>query len=351
MHDTAFATTCDIGALTQIPRTNLINGVTSIEPMPNLSRACGGGALFVKRDDAMGFAFGGNKVRQLEFYLGEALNQDADTILITGAVQSNFVRLAAAASNKLGLDCHIQLEERVAKNDDHYRTSGNVFIDKLLGATLHHYPEGEDEAGADRQLEIIAETLRGQGKTPYIIHLAPGHPALGALGYVVAAQELLNQMAAEDLHIDRVVLPSGSGHTHGGLLFGLRALGCDLPVHGICVRRSADLQYPRIKTRCQEITDLLKLDANPVGDCDILVDDRFLAPGYGTLNRATTDAIIQGARYEALMLDPTYSGKAMAGFIDIAEKSNGSESSLFWHTGGTPGLFAYQGDLLASMEP
>ena len=182
MRDTAFATVCDLGVLTQIPRTNLVNGITPIEPMPNLSRTCGGGALFVKRDDAMGFAFGGNKVRQLEFYLGEALNQGADTILITGAVQSNFVRLAAAASNKLGLNCHVQLEERVKKNDEHYRSSGNVFLDKLLGATLHHFPEGEDEAGADRQLEVIAEALKGQGKTPYIIHLAPGHPALGALG-------------------------------------------------------------------------------------------------------------------------------------------------------------------------
>ncbi len=232
MLDTEFSTIASVGKLLDLPRAKLVNGITPLEAMPNLSRICGGANLFVKRDDSMGFAFGGNKVRQLEFYLGEALSLNANTILITGAVQSNFVRLAAAAANKLGMECHIQLEERVAKEDTYYRNSGNVFLDRLLGATIHSYPEGEDEEGADLHLGEIAAELSAEGKSPYIIPLGPGHAPLGALGYVVAARELLNQMVQYDIEFDEVIVPSGSGNTHGGLLFGLRALGSELKVNG-----------------------------------------------------------------------------------------------------------------------
>ena len=138
-----------LGRLAEIPRHRRFAGNTPLEPLPNLSAHFGGASFFVKRDDCTILAFGGNKVRQLEFYLGEACTGNADTILITGAVQSNFVRLAAAGARKLGMSCHIQLEERVAIDDHSYRTSGNVLVNKLLGATLHSYPEGEDESGAD----------------------------------------------------------------------------------------------------------------------------------------------------------------------------------------------------------
>ena len=349
MLDNQFATTSALGNFATLPRTPLVTGVTPIEAMPNLTKTIGKGQLFVKRDDAMGFAFGGNKVRQLEFYLGEALAQGADTLLITGAVQSNFVRLAAASANKLGLECHIQLEERVAKNDSDYRQSGNVFLDQLLGATIHTYPEGEDESGADAELEAIAERLKTKGRKPYVIHLAPGHPALGALGYVIAAQEIVNQMTQYDLRFDKIVIASGSGHTHGGLVYGLRALGCDIPVHGICVRRSAEQQRPRIRNRFNEISDLLGEKTHLATDQDILVEDEFLTPGYGQFNQTTTDAILLGARKESLMLDPTYSGKSMAGFLHHARQSHPKQSLLFWHTGGTPGLFAYRGALVQSL--
>jgi D-cysteine desulfhydrase/L-cysteate sulfo-lyase len=144
--------TADLGCLDDLPRAVLWAAPTPLEPMENLRRGLSSGPLYVKRDDCMGLAFGGNKVRQLEFYLGAAQDQDADTILITGAVQSNFVRLAAAAARKLSMDCHIQLEERVPKTDPLYRNSGNVLLDRLLGATLHSYPDGEDEAGDPAQL-------------------------------------------------------------------------------------------------------------------------------------------------------------------------------------------------------
>jgi D-cysteine desulfhydrase/L-cysteate sulfo-lyase len=148
--------------------------------MPNLEARIGGVRLYVKRDDCTGLALGGNKVRQLEFYMGEAQADGADTVLITGAVQSNFVRLTAAAARKLGMDCHVQLEERVPNTDPAYRNSGNVLLDRILGATIHSYSEGEDEAGADRRLGEIAAELESRGRRPYIIHLAPGHKPLGA---------------------------------------------------------------------------------------------------------------------------------------------------------------------------
>ena len=338
-----------LGRLGEIARTRLFEGPTPLEAMPNLSRRCGGARLFVKRDDGMGMAFGGNKVRQLEFYLGEAREQDADCVLITGAVQSNFARLAAAGARKLGMDCHIQLEERVKKSDAGYRNSGNVLLERLLGATLHSYPEGENEAGADGRLGEIADDLRSRGRRPYIIPLAPGHPPLGALGYVLAAHELLAQIAAGGLRVDEIVIPSGSGNTHAGLLFGLRALGSGVAVRGICVRRDAAQQTPRIRARFLEIAELLGV-ASPVRDDDVVLDNDFLAPGYGLAGEATWAAILLGARSEGLMLDPTYSGKTMAAFIHRAENAPPERTLLFVHTGGTPAIFAYEKDLAAAIE-
>ena len=178
-----------------IARTPLAHTPTPIEPLSNLGKHLGSGRIYVKRDDCTGLAVGGNKARQLEYYFGEALEQSADTVLITGAVQSNFVRMAAAAAAKLGLTCHIQLEERVTDAGAEYRESGNVLLNRILGAVMHTYPKGEDEAGADANLRLIAEQLGEAGKKPYIIPLAPGHPPLGALGYVRAAGEILDQLA------------------------------------------------------------------------------------------------------------------------------------------------------------
>lgn len=326
-----------LGRLHALPRASLAHLPTPLEPAPNLSRATGGAEILVKRDDCTGLAFGGNKVRQLEFYLGEAVGQGADTLLITGAVQSNFVRATAAAAARLGLACHIQLEERVPKSDPLYRQSGNVLLDRLLGATLHAYPQGEDEAGADRRLEEIAENLRAEGRRPYVIHLAGGHPPLGALGYVLAAEELAAQTDLAGL--GEIVVPSGSAATHAGLLFGLRALGIATPVLGACVRRSAELQGPRVLGRCREIADLLGTEC-PVAEADVRVDDSALAPGYGRLNPATREAMLLAARSEGLILDPVYTGKSLA--VALARARALDEGRLlFLHTGGQPALFAY----------
>lgn len=337
-----------LGCLDNLPRARLFAGPTPLERFERLDKGLGSGALLVKRDDCMGLAFGGNKVRQLEYYLGEARSRGADSILITGAVQSNFVRLAAAGAGKLGMDCHIQLEERVPKNDPVYRNSGNVLLDRVLGARIYSYPHGEDEEGADRRLTEIADGLSSEGRHPYVIPLGPGHKPLGALGYVDAARELLAQLDEGNHRIDEIVVPSGSGNTHAGLLFGLRALGSPIPVTGVCVRRGADPQFPRIKARCAEIADLLGVSP-AVSDEDIRLDDGFLAPGYGQLNDATVEAITLLARAEGVFLDPVYSGKTMACLLEMARNGGPGRTFLFVHTGGTPALFAYGESLTAAM--
>ncbi len=328
-----------LGHLDDLPQAGL-SAKTPLEPLPSLSRANTGASIWAKRDDVQGIAFGGNKVRQLDYYFGAALAEGADTVLITGAVQSNFCRLCAAFAAKLGLECHLQLEERVAKNDPVYRESGNVLVDRMLGAHIHSYPHGEDEAGADANLEAIADGLRAKGQKPYVIHLSGGHPPLGALGYIHCAREILDQIAANDLDIAHIAVPSGSGATHAGFLYGMRAYGSTIPVTGYCVRRAADIQKTRIEGRCEEIAKLLGAD-NPVRSEDVVTNDRFFGPGYGLLNGPTARAIRLGAQTEALMLDPVYTGKCMAGALNLAGTGRPDGAVLFIHTGGTPAIFAY----------
>jgi len=329
------------------PRADLAHVTTPLEDMPNLTATGGGVRLMIKRDDCTGLAMGGNKVRQLEFYLGEAMAQGCDTILITGAIQSNFVRATAAASRKLGVTCHVQLEERVPLDDTLYRSSGNVLLDKLFGATLHHYPHVDDEIGADRQLHVIAEGLATQGRKPYVIPLAPEHKPLGALGYILAAQELLAQLDALDVMPDAIYLASGSGSSHGGLLFGLRALGSSITVRGVCVRRPADGQKSRISGRCDDIADLLGMEPCVSPD-DVQVDDRILEPGYGQINPAILAAIEAAAHHEGIILDPVYSGRAFAPFLEASRTGDPGRTLVFLHTGGTPAIFGYGEAILAS---
>lgn len=323
-------------------RVALAHAPTPLEPMPNLTAALGGPTLYVKRDDCTGLALGGNKARQLEYYLGAAIDEKADTILITGAVQSNFVRQAAAAARKLGMDIHIQLEQRVSGKDEIYQKSGNVVLDRLMGATLHHIAVGEDEAAADTNLEQIATTLRQQGRKPYIIHLGTDHPPLGALGYVDAALESLDQYAAGNLIPDAVIVPSGSAATHAGYLAGLLLGGSDLPVYGICVRRDATSQHARMMQRVKEVGEMIGL-GQAVPPDQVRVEDTWLGPGYGTVTPAVTDAMELAARTEGLILDPVYSARTMAGLIGMVRRGDfhPDQTVVFLHTGGAPALFGY----------
>ena len=337
--------------LAKFPRSKLARTPTALQPLSRLGEQLGL-TLYVKRDDETGMSFGGNKVRQLEYYLGQAEAEGADTVLITGAVQSNFVRLTAAMAKQVNMHCHIQLEERVPNKNELYHTNGNVLLDRLLGATIHSFPEGENEAAADAALETQAESLRSQGHRPYIIHLGADHPPIGALGYVRAAIELSEQLV--DIEpIDEIIIASGSALTHVGALFGLRALGHDIPVHGICVRRNHDAQTERVRKRIADLAELLSLPC-PVADSDIRLFGGALAPGYGHMSEQTILAMKMAAQCEGLFLDPTYTGKVMAGLMMLAEAEQlAGKRILFWHTGGLAALFAYADqltDYLISVE-
>lgn len=340
-----------IPRLDALPRVRMAHLPTAVEEMANLRRALfpdgTGPRLLVKRDDNTGIALGGNKVRQLEFYLGEALGKGADTVLITSAVQSNYMRTCAAMAARLGLECHLQMEERVPKNDPLYRTNGNVLLDRIAGAHLHSYADGEDEAGADRAVEELADRLRSEGRKPYVIHLGPTHPPIGAVGYVDAARELLGQLAESGETVGRIYVGSGSAATHTGLLWGLRAFGSAIPVTGVCVRRPAAQQGPRVRANLDRLSALLDHDPGFTED-DVAVSDVSLGPGYGRVTDPIREAIALAGSREGLFVDPVYTGKVLAGMI--AELRTGAmapdETALFVHTGGQPGLFAYGEDVL-----
>lgn len=336
-------------ALEKWPRANLAHTPTPLEELPRLSEQYPGHCLYLKRDDCTGLAMGGNKARQLEFYLGDALAKGCDTVLSTGAVQSNYMRMLAASAAKLGLECHIQLESRVKATDSDYLESGNVLLDKLFGAHIHYYAEGEDELGADRTLQALASHLRDEGKKPYIVPLAPVEQPKGALGYVLAARELAQQFLVQDIQPDLVVVGSGSGLTHAGLLTGFRIMGSPIPVLGMCVRRPVEAQQPRVLSTCRKVERMLDT-GEVVSESDVAVDDRAFAPGYGQVSDKVMETIRKVAGLEGVLLDPVYTAKTVAGTLMLIESGAIPDKSkiVMIHTGGTPALFAYRTHILSA---
>lgn len=317
---------------------------TPLERMPNMTERFAGANLFIKRDDATGLAMGGNKARQLEYYVGHAMTLGCDTLLTTGAVQSNHVRQTIAAARKMGWHVEVQLEYRVKGKGKEYNESGNVYLDKLMGAKIHYYEVGEDEEGADKAMYDRAEELKKEGYKPYVIPLgAVNKTPWGSLGYVECVEEMILQSQATDIKIDAIVLGTGSANTHAGILAGLIALNCDIPVYGFCVRRDEVSQRERVKAKTKKVLKMLNIDENKLTDEMVKCSDWVLAPGYGLLNEAVTEAIKIAAYEEAILLDPTYTGKAMAGLIRMLRKNEfkKGENIVFLHTGGTPSLFGY----------
>ena len=337
--------TARLPALNALQRLPLAQEATALHPMVRTGEQLGI-ALEVKRDDTLPLAMVGNKVRQLEYYLGQAQAAGCDTVLITGAVQSNFVRLCAAAARTQGWRPVVQLEDRVPNPDPLYASSGNVLLLNMLGAEIHRFAEGEDEAAADANLDRIAGELATEGRKPYVIHLGIEHPPYGGLGYAAAAVETFLQYQALGVFPDHVVVPSGSGLTHAGFLAGARAIGWQVNVLGICVRRDAVQQTARITQRVGEILALMGLDIQ-IGVQDIQLSDTVLAPGYGQINDAVSGAISMAAQGDAILLDPVYSGRCFAGLVDHVNTGviGPDDRVCFLHTGGTPGIFAYGGDL------
>ena len=324
--------------LNGFPRVSLAHLPTRLEFLPRLTEHLGGPEIWVKRDDCTGLATGGNKTRKLEFSMGEALARDADTIITVGAVQSNHVRQTAAAAARLGMRCEVLLEHRVAKPSDLYLHSGNVLLDRIFGANLREYPKGTD---FDAVMNDIAREVREAGGTPYLIPGGASNP-VGALGYVGCAEELLQQCEQQDVAFDHVVLASGSAGTHAGLAVGLRASGSDLPVLGIGVNVPRPEQEAKVYELATATADHIDRPGCVTRE-DIVADCSYVGPGYGEPTAGMNEAVLMLARYEGLLFDPVYSGKALAGMIDYIRQGRFEKGQklVFLHTGGVAGLFAY----------
>ncbi len=324
---------------TQFPRRAYLQGATPLEAMPKLSKALGGKVnLYIKRDDLLPGAAGGNKTRKLEFCIGDAIEKGADTIITCGAVQSNHCRLTASWSAKEGLDCHLVLEERVEgsyKEDG----SGNNFLFEMLGVKTKRVVK----AGSDMmaEMEKTAEELKKSGKKPYIIPGGASNPT-GALGYVACAEELMNQINVSGLNVDHIVVPSGSAGTHAGMVVGITGTNANIPVSGVNVSRPKDVQEGIVHNLALQTADLAKVKGGVDRDA-IVCYDQYVGPGYSIPTDAMVEAVKLFSLEEAILLDPVYSGKAAAGLIDLVRKGAFPEGSnvVFLHTGGSPALYAY----------
>lgn len=327
--------------LARFPRRRYTPHWTPLEPLPRLSEHLGGGAeIWLKRDDLLGLAAGGNKTRKLEFLVADALAAGADTLITTGAPQSNHCRLTLAAAVKEGLRCRLLLEERVPGSYD-ADASGNRFLFDLLGAEeIEVVPLGTDLAG--RMREMAAE-LEREGRRPYVIP-GGGSNALGALGYVACAEELLAQTFELGVALDRVVCASGSGGTHAGLLAGLTGAHAGLPVTGVSVRAERAPQEEKIHRLANEAAALAGGPEVPRDAVE--VRDAYVGPGYSLPTEGMAEAVRLFARLEGVLLDPVYTGKAAAGLIDLARRGElDGERVAFLHTGGSPALHPYRADL------
>ncbi|MBP6015025.1 MAG: D-cysteine desulfhydrase [Alphaproteobacteria bacterium] len=324
--------------LARFPRRRYTSSPTPIERLPHLSRHLGGPDIYIKRDDLLGLAAGGNKTRKLEFLVADALAQGADTLITVGAVQSNHCRLTLAAAVREGLKCRLVLEQRVPGSYDK-RASGNNFLFDLLGVeAVTVVDAGTDLAAA---MQAIATDLKAQGRKGYIIP-GGGSNALGALGYVACAEELLAQTFEQGLKLGHIVCASGSAGTHAGLLTGLIGNSARIPVTGINVRRPRAEQEGNVHTLALDVAKLLDIAA-PARETVVALDE-WVGPGYSLPTPAMIDAVRTLARLEGVLLDPVYTGKAMAGLIDLVRRGTfkGRENVLFLHTGGAPALYAYQ---------
>lgn len=322
--------------LARFPRVHLAHLPTPLEPMDRLSEALGV-ELWIKRDDCTGMSTGGNKTRKLEFLFGEALEQGADMVMTQGATQSNHARQTAAFAAKLGLSCHILLEDRTGYNNANYNHNGNVLLDHLHGATTEKFPGGHNMVD---EMEKAAQAKRAEGHKVYVIPGGGSNPT-GALGYVNCAFELLGQANDRGLKIDRVVHATGSSGTQAGLVTGFCAMNSGVPVLGVGTRAAQPKQE-------QMVFDLACKTADKLG-CpgavkreDVMANTDYVGEGYGLPTESGIEAIRMFAELEGILLDPVYSAKGAAGLIDLARKGAfEGERVVFLHTGGSAGLFGY----------
>ena len=319
-----------LGSLASLPSIPLASAPTPVEELTRLRAALGGGPrLLVKRDDAIGFAFGGNKVRKIRYVAADALARGADTLLTSGGVQSNHARVTAAAAAKLGLHCIL-----VVNGAPPDRPTANALLHRLLGAELRYVNAREDRAPA---MDAAAAALQRIGRRPYVIPIGASTP-LGAAAFVHAVTELIEQIDPPDV----IVHATSSGGTQAGLIAGCALAGLETRVLGISADDpAADLQRT-IRDILSGLAPLLGFEPGRFDGLDVQVDDSFVGCGYGVSTTESRAAIELCARTEALFIDPTYTAKAMAGLIAYVRRGTfePGETVLFWHTGGQVGLFA-----------
>ncbi len=326
--------------LARFPRVRLFPTPTPLEKLDNLSRHLGGPEIWIKRDDCTVVATGGNKVRKLEWLIGEARAQGATHIVTQGAVQSNHVRQTAAVAARFGMKCTALLEHRIETNDRDYLNSGNVLLDKLFDCAIEYRPSGLD---MNAEAEKKGEELRAAGEKAYVIP-GGGSNRVGALGYVSCAQELVQQADEMGLKIDRLVTATGSAGTHAGLVVGLQGVNAGIPVLGIGVRLPKDRQEANVFRLAEATAEYCGVRGGIPRD-SVEANCDYVGEGYGIPTAGMAEAVQMMARLEGILLDPVYSGKAMAGMIDLIRKGviGKQETVVFLHTGGAVGLFGYTG--------
>ena len=329
--------------LARFPRRQYTEGRTPIEKLARLSALLGGPDIYIKRDDLLGLAGGGNKTRKLEFLVADALAKGCDTLITVGAVQSNHCRLTLAAAVKEGMKCRLLLEQRVAKSYNP-QASGNNFLYRLLGVEeIRVVDLGTDLA---KTMEQMAEDVAKRGGKAYLIPGGGSNP-LGALGYVSCAEEILAQTFDLGLRLDHIVCASGSAGTHAGLITGLIGNNANIPLTGINVRRTRDEQEPMVHKLAEQTAATLCVRGGVPREAITALGD-WVGPGYSLPSAEMIEAVRMLAQVEGILLDPVYTGKAMAGLIALIR--NGvfvkGQNVLFVHTGGAPALYAYQSVLL-----
>jgi L-cysteate sulfo-lyase len=287
-------------------------------------------------------ATGGNKTRKLEFLMADAIEQGADTIITQGAVQSNHARQTAAAAANLGMACEILFENRIKEPDEIYLESGNVMLDYLFGAKMHHFKGGTDMNAA---MEEHAKDIIKKGGKPYIIP-GGGSNKIGALGYVNCAFELIGQANDQGLHIDHIIHATGSAGTQAGLITGLKACHSNIPLLGIGVNAPKQAQEEKVFKLAIETADYIGA-TGCVNREDVIANCNYIGDGYGIPTDSMREAVLLLARLEGLLFDPVYSGKGLAGMIDLIKQGHFKPDGniVFIHTGGSAGLFGYRNQI------
>ena len=322
-----------------LPRFPLAHLPTPLEELKSLSRQLGGPQLLIKRDDQTGLALGGNKTRKLEFLVGDALQQGADTLITLGAVQSNHCRQTAAAAVKAGLKCELILNGR--KPD---LANGNLLLNELLGANFH-WIERSQRAAKIKELEV---QLRAEGRKPYLIPVG-GSNGVGATGYVLAMLELAGQLGVTGRRVDHILFGTSSGGTQAGIILGARIAGFNGQLHGLSIDKNDPEHFEyeaEVAQIANDCADYIGSPARLTAD-EVKVVYGYKGEGYGVVGDLERDAIRLLARSEGIVLDPVYAGRAFGALVDLIRKGvfKAGETVLFWHTGGAPALFAYAKEL------